>query len=273
MIVRPRIVECIATASLRRVTLLLAPAGSGKSVALQQYLAILEDSAKRFDDGRAFLTWSAECLASFSGTIALDGLERYDAESLREIVASIENANRAIRWIIASRSAIGIPVGTWLAYRECDLPIAAPELAFTHDELSEAARESALTTDSGELRELLAAIDGWPAAVPVALQVLAKSNDRREAYAAIRDASDRFWLEQVYGQLDDEERQFFAVAAALPLIDVKVLERAGFGNALQLADDLRLRTGLLHDEGDGIYRCPELFLEFLRRRTAFENAR
>ncbi|MGA8533202.1 MAG: LuxR C-terminal-related transcriptional regulator, partial [Candidatus Tumulicola sp.] len=56
--------------------------------------------------------------------------------------------------------------------------------------------------------------------------------------------------------------------AALPDIDVGVLELAGFKTASQITDSFRARTGLLEETGSGAYRCPAPFAEFLRHRTA-----
>ena len=80
-------------------------------------------------------------LESFRGVIAIDDLHVADGdpEVARFVSSLIERTKGKIRWILASRSTTGLPVGTWLAYRDADLPIDEDELRFTLDEVREAA--------------------------------------------------------------------------------------------------------------------------------------
>jgi ATP/maltotriose-dependent transcriptional regulator MalT len=270
LIRRPRIIDRIASASSRPIVLILAPAGYGKSVAVDQYLASVDGNVERFGGSsahRELVKWSSEALDGFAGTVAIDGLETASAEAVQSIVASIERTKSRVRWIISSRSSVGLPIGTWLAYGECDLPIGPNDFEFTVEESIESARALGLNVEAGELRDVLQITGGWPVAVSVAFRVLAGS-EPHELHAAIREASQHFWSEQVYTGIGREERALLSVAAALPEIDVRVLDLAGFKNALHLVEAIRARTGLLHDETSGIYRCAPLFLEFLRYQTS-----
>jgi ATP/maltotriose-dependent transcriptional regulator MalT len=83
----------------------------------------------------------------------------------------------------------------------------------------------------------------------------------------------RLLAEQVYAGLDDEERSLLEVAVALPVIDVDVLERAGFDRALTIVERLRERTAFVHEESPGVYQCHDLFRDFLRHQTALGGKR
>src|SRR5580693_862216 len=88
-----RVVERIATACKRPITLVIAPAGYGKSVALDQYLGTLSTHYARFDlalDSERLMVWLTEALDRFEGTLAVDGLERASADVVSCIVAAIE---------------------------------------------------------------------------------------------------------------------------------------------------------------------------------------
>ncbi len=270
LIRRPRIIDRFASANARPIALIVAAAGYGKSVALDQYLATLDGNVVRFNGStvhRELFKWESEARDRYEGTVAIDALETASAEVLKRIVAWIERTKTRVRWILSSRSSVGLPIGTWLAYGDCDLPIGSGDLEFTSEELSENARALGLKVEDAGLGDILRFTGGWPVAASVAFRVLAGS-DSRELHAAIREASLHFWSEQVYDAIGSEDRALLSVAAALPEIDVRVLDLAGFRNSLHLLEAFRARTGLLHEKASGIYRCPQLFLEFLRYQTS-----
>jgi ATP/maltotriose-dependent transcriptional regulator MalT len=276
LMLRPRLLDRIASACARPITLIVAPAGYGKSVAVNQFLATFEGHYSRFDAGGTDLSTlvspAGDKLDRFDGAIVVDGLERGAADDVKELVASIERTKSRIRWILASRSSVGLPIGTWLAYGDCELVIDAADLRFTVEEFGQMARDFGLT-EADDVSGLFGLTDGWPVAVNIALQAFAHSSDRRVPHGVIRDASQSFWLDQVYNTITDDERSLLAVAAALPEVDVGVLDFAKFANALEILEGFRARTGLLEERGSGVYSCPEPFREFLRRQTDLQGAR
>ncbi len=314
---RPRLVERLAASATYPITLVIAPAGYGKSVVLRQYLRQVADPHVRFGlRGEhatllSFLRGLAEALRasaphaitalagayerttasptrspdlarwmhahmeSFRGVVAIDDLHAADGdpEVVQFLNSLIERTKGQVRWIVVSRSTTGLPLGTWLAYRDADLPIAEEELRFTLDEVRAAASGLGLGIRDEELSDLLALTEGWPAAISFALRTSTRSSDLRNVSAITREMIYRFLAEQVYSALDDDERALLEVAIALPAIDVKVLERAGFDRALPIAERLRERTAFIYEESPGIYQCHELFREFLRHESALRGKR
>lgn len=229
-------------------------------------------SSKR---GTDLARWMDAHLESFSGVIAIDDLHIADddAEVARFLTSLIERSKDRIRWILASRSTTGLPIGSWLAYREADLAIDENDLRFTFEEAAAAARDLGLSIRDNELRDLLDLTEGWPAAMSFALRTSTRSSDLRNVSAVTREMIYRFLAEQVYGTLDEEERSLLEVAMALPTIVVEVLERAGFDRALQIVERLRERTAFIHEESPGVYHCHDLFKEFLRHQNALAGKR
>ncbi|MBV8531756.1 MAG: hypothetical protein JO104_10595, partial [Candidatus Eremiobacteraeota bacterium] len=314
---RPRLIERLHAAATYPITLLIAPAGYGKSVVLRQYLAKLAVPAVRFSlraehaELLGFLRGLAEALRSvaphaitalagaygrsmtsakravelarwlhahvepFSGVVAIDDLHVADGDSevVRFLTALIERTKGKVRWILASRSTAGLPVATWLAYQEADLAIDEHALRFTLAEASEAARALGLAIRDGELVELLALTEGWPAAMSFALRSSTRSSQLRNVSAITREMIYRLLAEQVFSALDDEERNFLEVAIALPVIDVRVLEAAGFDRALRIVEGLRERTAFIYEESAGVYQCHDLFRDFLRHQSALGGKR
>jgi ATP/maltotriose-dependent transcriptional regulator MalT len=219
--------------------------------------------------------WMNAHLESFSGVIAIDDLHVADddAEVTRFLTSLIERSKDRIRWILASRSTTGLPVGSWLAYHDADLAIDEHDLQFTFAEAAAAARGLGLSIRDDELRDLLALTEGWPAAMSFALRTSTRSSDLRNVSAVTREMIYRFLAEQVYGALDEEERSLLEVAMVLPTIEVKVLERAGFDRALQIVERLRERTAFIHEESPGVYHCHDLFKNFLRHQNALVGKR
>ncbi len=316
-VARPRLVERLVASAGYPVTLLVAPAGYGKSVVLRQYLAGLREPYVRFalrsehatllsflrgfaealsDRAPHAITalagayertttsakrsnelarWMHAHLESFRGVIAIDDLHAADddPEVAAFLSSLIERTKGGIRWILASRATNNLPVGTWFAYRDADVPIDEAALRFTLDEVRSAAGTLGLAVRDDELNELLALTEGWPAAMSFALRTSTRSSDLRNVSAITREMIYRFLAEQVYSSLDSDERALLEVAIALPAIDVAVLERAGFDRALPIVERLRARTAFIYEESPRIYQCHELFREFLRHQSALGGRR
>ncbi len=309
---RRRLVERLGASASCPVALLIAPAGYGKSVALRQYLARLQDAGVCFTvraehanllgflrglaevlrgnaphaitalagayerntaspkRGPDLARWMHAHLEAFAGVIAIDDLHVADGdpEVARFLTALIERTKGRIRWIIASRSTTGLPVGTWFAYRDAELPVNEQDLRFTLDEAREASSKLGLSIRDEELTDLLTLTDGWPAAMSFALRTSTHSAELRNISALTREMIYRLLAEQVYVGLNEEEQALLEVAVALPAIDIGVLERGGFDRALTIVERLRERTAFIHEETPGAYQCHELFREFVRHQTA-----
>lgn len=309
---RPRVVARLAASASFPISLVVAPAGYGKSVILRQYLCTLREPAVRFalraehgtllgflrglaealgeraphampaladaferstgsaERGTDLARWMHAHLEPFAGVIAVDDFHvaQGDADVTQFLSALIDRTKGSIRWILATRSTGGLPIGTWLAYRDADLPIDEQTLRFTHEEARAAAEQLGLTIGDEELRELLDLTEGWTAAMSFALRLSTRSSELRNVSALTREMIYRLLAEQIYAALSEDQRALLDVAVALPVIDVDVLERAGFDTALTILERLRERTSFIYCESPGIYQCHDLFREFLRRQTA-----
>ncbi|MBV8066928.1 MAG: hypothetical protein JO113_03045, partial [Candidatus Eremiobacteraeota bacterium] len=219
--------------------------------------------------------WMHAHLESFTGVIGIDDLHvaEGDPEVARFLSSVIDRTKNSIRWIIASRSTTGLPIGTWLAYHDAVLPIDEHALRFTLAEAREAANRLGLTIQDDELGRLLTLTEGWPAAISFALRSSLRTSELRNVSALTREMIYRLLAEQIYCALDDTERSLLEVAVALPAIDVSILERAGFDRALTTVERLRERTAFIYEESVGIYQCHDLFREFLRHQTALGGKR
>lgn len=267
---RPRVVELIARANHRPIALLVAAAGYGKSFALREFLDAHAEASIALDACEGFELQRVP--SGFAGTIVVDSLERADRASVASLVECIERSSAQTRWIVASRSSVGLPIGTWLAAGRCDLPIAANDLRFDVAELDEALARAGVASERETLANIESLTEGWPASVSVAVRALTHSGDRRDLGALVRDAAWSYLAEQVYCGLSQAERELLSVAAVSPRIGVTALEAAGFPTALRTLDEIRRRTGILDEPRDRVFSMPGFIREFLRRQIVLAGS-
>ena len=267
--------ECLAKAATYPIVLVVAPAGYGKTAAMDEYLESLEahvriDVRSKHQTPAAFAQSLCDAVPEgYRGIAAIDGLEivQHDPEIAKHLVDAIEGTKSRVTWILASRSSDGLPIGTWLTYGDCERIIGAGDLRFTLEEAEGLTHHLGCEADDDELAGVLELTEGWPAAVHVALRSGSHPGENHKLLAAVRDATQRLWAEQVFPDLRDRERELLTVGALLPEIDVGLLVLAGFPDALQMLENVRRRTSLLEEGAGGTYRCATLFREFLRQRA------
>ncbi len=225
-----------------------------------------EKNASSDSPGADLAMWMHAHLKGYRGIIAIDDLHvaQEDREVTRFLASLIERTKGRVQWVIASRTALGLPIGTWLAYGESDLAIDEHDLKFSIEEARDAARAFRLGVRDEELYELLNLTDGWATAMSFALRSSTRSVDLRNISTMTREMIYRYLAEQVYNALNDEERDFLETAALLPEIDTEVLVAAGYDRAKRMVEGLRQRVAFIQDtDTDELYRLHDLFREFL----------
>jgi ATP/maltotriose-dependent transcriptional regulator MalT len=292
-IVRGRLVSRFVQAAAHRVTLVVAPAGFGKSVAVQQFLehakgehlkiVLRPESASvpgflkafaglvgqaRPKGSRDASSDAANRLAAFAagyaGTIVVDNLHLAKADLAQLFVSVIERDHHA-RWILAGRGASEIPVASWLAYGISDMPIDHVDLRFNLEEARELVAARRLNLGGAEINELLALTDGWPTALGFALRARSRISDLPRAVAATREMVHDYLAEQVFGDLDPSDQKFLLDTALLPSLDLDVLGIADDDAANRVAR-LRRLTSFIASDSETQFHYHELFREFLEQQ-------
>ncbi|HEY3675276.1 MAG TPA: hypothetical protein VGK84_04740, partial [Candidatus Tumulicola sp.] len=268
---RARIFAKLESAGRKRITLLVAAAGYGKSTALKSLRALPTQEDVSFD-ARSYLRRSHQlptdlrtAIDNGSRRIVLDSLEALfdDERALHEVVSIVEAGPPQINWVIASRGTFGLPVASWQAYGHCAQPIDAAELALTFEESSAAFVHGGIQLDDASLRDILAETEGWMVGVRFALEAWRTTDDPKETAALTRANAVRFWNEQVLERLSQSEEATLWAASALPAIDVRLLEAAGCDDAAETMQRLAARTSIVRPGETGEYECAPFV------RTAF----
>ena len=232
-----------------------------------------EKNASSKTAGVDLAMWMHAHIKAFSGLIAIDDLQHaeQDPEITRFLVSLIERTRGRIRWMLSSRSALDLPVGSWLAYGEMDLGIDEHDLGFTIDEARQTAKAVRVSVRDEELSQILDMTSGWPTALSFALRTSTRSVDLRNIAATTREMVYRYLAEQVYGSLTEEDRELLHLVAFLPEIDLEVLRHAGYTRAKALVESLRDRVAFIYPERPGVYRAHDLFADFLRHEVELEG--
>ncbi|HEY1975897.1 MAG TPA: LuxR C-terminal-related transcriptional regulator [Candidatus Baltobacteraceae bacterium] len=230
---RSRVVALIAAAAASPLTLIVAPAGSGKSRAISEFLA--------------------EATGSFD---VVDAVDRLDAVERAAAVAAIDRADPTQRWILATRSSEGLPIGSWLAYGRARRVIGVADLSFTASETRE---------------EVVAFTGGWAVAASFAHALAESGVELRAVREQTREMMRSFLDERFYGELNDEQRELLEAASVLPAMDVALLEGAGFPDAYGAMQRIAARTAMVWETGAARFACNDITADYLRRRIAMRE--
>jgi ATP/maltotriose-dependent transcriptional regulator MalT len=302
---RARINERLERATHFPVTLVVAPAGFGKSVALRDFIESTRLAAVRYDvrreDGTllAFVRrlsealepvapsalaafpamqervlaaqepvlqlsdWFVEHLKRCECTIVIDDLHyaAADPAAIALVADLVERTSPRIKWIIAARSDIGLPIATWIAYGRMDIPIGEDDLRFTTDEALGAADQTAHEIDAQEVEALRQLTEGWPVALTIAMRTRTHSTDLRTASFGTREMVYRYLAEQIFAGLSLSERAFALSTAVFSTFDGAIGQALG-ANA-EFIDRLRAKITFLNETAPGEYRYHDLFRDFL----------
>jgi ATP/maltotriose-dependent transcriptional regulator MalT len=285
---RERLMRRLDAAAAHRITLVAAPAGCGKSVALRDYLQSIphalfevagaDVSLSRFARGlaEAMRNWSIDAFRTYGeasrGLLSMpertEALARWFAPHAASIpciaiddfhiaandpecsafIVALIERTPDTRWIIASRALTGLPVSSWVVYGDAALPIEEHELHFTLDEARDAAACVSPMLCAADVEHAWKATGGWATALNLALRAASVSEDVQAAIATARKLSYQFLAEHVYASLPPDEKELLLFASVLPAIDVRVLEAAGFSRAGAMLADLRDRVTVLSEE-------------------------
>ncbi len=307
---RSRVNERLERATRFPVTLIVAPAGFGKSVALRDFAETSRLEAIRYDvrreDGtllafvrrlsealedvapsasaafpamqervlasdepvRALADWFYEHLKRTVCTIVIDDLHyaAVDHASIALLIELIERTTERIQWIIATRSDVGLPIATWIAYGRMDMPVGEDDLRFTIEEALATADAASADLAAQEVEALRQLTEGWPVALAIALRTRTHAADLRSASSGTRDMVYRYLAEQVFTGLSPSQRAFVLASSVFSTFDRTIAQ--ALGATSEFLADVRASIAFLNEIAPGEYRYHDLFRDFLEMGAA-----
>ena len=297
---RERLLRRLAQSSHVPLTLLVAPAGYGKTTLLGHWLRqdrrpVAWLTVDEADDDPDRLVASialaldelvpATTLAELADAVerrqepfvlVLDDLHHLRSRAAHGVMMAIADAlPPGSQLVAAGRREPDIPIGRLRAQRRL-VDLRARDLVMTRREAAALLSLAELQLAPDDVLVLLERTEGWPAALYLAALSLAGRQDVHSAVARF-GGGDRlladYMRDELLGPLDDEQLSFLEQTSVLdelsgPLCDA-VLDRRGSGTVLR---DLS-RSNLLVvplDDADESYRYHALLVDMLRaelRRT------
>jgi ATP/maltotriose-dependent transcriptional regulator MalT len=306
---RERISEALQESANRGIAMLIAPAGFGKTEAVNDafgstahWVVIAETGttpegfardviaaaapesvralapllARSADaENRAHLAgWVAAHLRSVESPIVLDDFQRACAEpdTLAFIRDVVQATIPAIRWVLVSRETPELPIGTWLARDYMTLPVTNDDLAFDVAEAAGVRDAMGVAIGDDALAELVADVSGWPLAVRLSLGLWERTRSLPPLRIRTRSVLFDVLETEVWSRLSPTERDFFEAAAHLSELRPRVLAAAGFPETRLSLEQLHRRLPLLSKLGNGAFRLHDLFREFILERPVLDPA-
>jgi len=313
-LLRTRLNDRLNRAARFPVTLIVAPAGFGKSVALRDFVETARLEAVRYDVVRedrtlmAFVhglsaalapvapsalaafpameqrvagsadpvrelgNWFAEHLKRTVCTIIIDDLHHAAVEpsTVKLLVDLVERSGERIRWIIATRSDVGLPIASWIGYGRMDYPVGEDDLRFTPDEALATADEAEADAEPREIEALRQLTGGWPIALSIALRTRTHASDLRAAASGTREMVYRYLAEQVFAALSRAQQRFLLRTSAFPTFDAEIAE--ALGASPDFLADLRRVVTFLSTSSATEYRYHDLFRDFLEHELRRSGA-
>ncbi|MBV9440597.1 MAG: hypothetical protein JOZ24_11445 [Candidatus Eremiobacteraeota bacterium] len=303
-VVRGRVVDGLRRAAQHRVTLLVAPAGFGKSVALRQFLDTIDEPFVYVDvrgrsGGLASLARSvASALARAPGTndaaltalnetapgtsgddlahALLQGLGDFAGVVALDNFTSTALHDGAVARFVTALVEGGTAVRWILGTRNTTGFPVASWMAHGVADVPIAAADLAFTEDEARAvasaagadavraDELLAWTRGWPTAFALALRQRGAAAARRVVFA--------YFAEQVAGDLAAREREVLLAVSHLPLIDLDVAASFAPVGRAELADVLARAAPLTEHVSEAVYRCHPLLREYLVAERRLRDA-
>ncbi|MDP9016769.1 MAG: hypothetical protein M3N19_00420, partial [Candidatus Eremiobacteraeota bacterium] len=170
--------------------------------------------------------WLLEHLSA-GMTVVVDDLHNAAPDPLSIVFLAniIERSYDRVRWIIASRSALELPIASWIAYEKMEAPVDEGTLRFTSAEALAAAQDAPVGDDGAQ--ELLRLTDGWPVAFSIALRSSARIDDLAKLADGTREMIYRYLAEQVYQRLPAGEQELLLQTCVYTSLDREIFEQRG----------------------------------------------
>ncbi|MDQ6930190.1 MAG: LuxR C-terminal-related transcriptional regulator [Candidatus Eremiobacteraeota bacterium] len=228
--------------------------------ALASFASAQERAMAGPDPVRDLSRWMLEHLRG-PLTVVIDDLHNAapDSRSVAFLRDLIEMSDENIRWMIASRSPLDLPAGSWMAYEKMDAPIDEDDLRFTVDEALAAAQDGIV--DEEMAQELLRLTDGWPVAFSIGMRGSTRISELEKLTHGTREMIYRYLAEQVFERLSAEKKNVLLGTCVYPSLDLAIVERRG--DSSELLAELRREAGFIYAASEKEYRYHDLFREFL----------
>ncbi|MEV5964391.1 LuxR C-terminal-related transcriptional regulator [Kribbella sp. NPDC051952] len=281
LVTRERLHSALDLGIRSPLTMLVAPAGTGKTVLLSDWVA------RRRRSGQAVVWTSGETLGSLGAIleqltdsdpvtaphpVVVDDAHLLPAATFAELSQVLKKAPYAVRLLLASRYDLPLPVPE-LELRGMALTLRTRDLRFTDAEATALVRTHAENATPADVQLFQAETAGWAAALVLAARSFAASGDALWSSATQQPVLDLL-LGETLSTLDERVQAMLLStfgSAAVTAHQAAMLSGDADAGAMlaDLAGNGLLVTAYADDPGsEPFYRFHPLLVELLRRRVA-----
>lgn len=311
-IVRQRLFKRILRATQFRLTMLVASAGFGKSIAVRDFLqthplehvrfdvkpdnrslisfvrgfanaisatnphlrlslaGALEAAKQSSEPAKALADWLLAHLESAPTTIIIDDLHYVDLDvdvsSVSSLLRQLVDQTRGQkRWIISTRSNMGLPVTAWCESGAMDAPVDENDLRFTLDDARSLVTHMKARLTDDEVNKLLHLTNGWPAAFMLGLSAPDRTSAIRKGSALTPGAIYRDLAQSVLDDVSPHVQRFLLETSVFASLDPQLLDYSNWKDHAAILVELGKQCGVISLTSEGIPQYPELLRQF------FEN--
>lgn len=248
-----------------RVVGIWAPAGSGKSVLLRQWMATVDGLvcfADAADEAQVFDAIQRSRAAGASRVyLVIDQLDRSSAQAREAIAAAVDSGDGRLRVVLAGRfDALPVSPARWVRTSE----ISGADLAFTADEATSLLAD--VTAPAGkQLRGLLARTGGWATALVLVRRLRETGDgsvvDRFDGDS--RPVAD-YLVTEVLSALDPEQEEVLVWSAVAPTVSAALaVTVTGSPDAGRVLEQLACANSLVMRQDADSYRFHPILWAFL----------
>ncbi|MFJ2502811.1 LuxR C-terminal-related transcriptional regulator [Microbacterium sp. NPDC087592] len=248
-----------------RVVGIWAPAGSGKSVLLRQWMATVDGLvcfADAADEAQVFDAIQRSRAAGASRVyLVIDQLDRSSAQAREAIAAAVDSGDGRLRVVLAGRfDALPVSPARWVRTSE----ISGADLAFTADEATSLLADVTAPTGK-QLRGLLARTGGWATALVLVRRLRETGDgsvvDRFDGDS--RPVAD-YLVTEVLSALDPEQEEVLVWSAVAPTVSAALaVTVTGSPDAGRVLEQLACANSLVMRQDADSYRFHPILWAFL----------
>jgi serine/threonine-protein kinase PknK len=256
----------------RRLTLIHAPAGFGKTTLAAQWrerllstgAAVAWISVDQDDNNPVwFRAHLSEATAGYDVAanpliVMVDDWYRVtDPRVLADLSARLTGPSTGLQWVITSRTRAGLPLEHLRAHDQL-VEVDESRLRFTAAESEQLLQLNGVALAENDLADLLGTTQGWVAALQLAVLKLTEH----------RHSVDDYLAETVLNRLPTEVLDFLLQTAGPERVCADLVEAlTGGRHGLAMLDQVAVAGLFLHQDDDpGWYRYHPLFAACLRRK-------
>lgn len=248
-----------------RVVGIWAPAGSGKSVLLRQWMATVDGLvcfADAADEAQVFDAIQRSRAAGASRVyLVIDQLHQSSAQAREAIAAAVDSGDGRLRVVLAGRfDALPVSPARWVRTSE----ISGADLAFTADEATSLLADVTAPTGK-QLRGLLARTGGWATALVLVRRLRETGDgsvvDRFDGDS--RPVAD-YLVTEVLSALDPEQEEVLVWSAVAPTVSAALaVTVTGSPDAGRVLEQLACANSLVMRQDADSYRFHPILWAFL----------